>query len=125
MKVLTICKPHLRGHWTAGLLALLLMILQTGFNLLIPWPLKIIFDNVLGPHQLSGTLWLVLNQLTAGASESKAGLLVAMLVIMLAAALGRALTAYASATILASIGLRTVYHLRLDIFDHLQRLSLA
>ena len=48
MRPLRLCWKYLRRYWGNAFLALVAMIMQTTMDLLVPWPLKIIFDNVLG-----------------------------------------------------------------------------
>ena len=40
--------PYLRPYWKLAILALVLTLLAALFSLLLPWPLAIMFDTVLG-----------------------------------------------------------------------------
>ena len=44
--------PYLRPYWKLAILALLLTLLASFFSLLLPWPLAIMFDSVLGDRPL-------------------------------------------------------------------------
>ncbi|HET9925249.1 MAG TPA: ABC transporter ATP-binding protein [Methylomirabilota bacterium] len=104
--------PH-RGRilWGLGQVCLI-----SAFELLKPWPIKLIIDSVLGGQPLPGGL---------GAGLSPGALLLAACVALVAiyAALG-AFTVLANYTTI-SIGQRMVRDLRSDLYAHLHRLSMA
>jgi ATP-binding cassette, subfamily B, bacterial len=125
MKALKLCRRYLRPYWRLALLALVAMIVQTGMDLLVPWPLKIIFDNVLGTHHLPAVLRMLLRNPNTGAGLTRLSLLNVMVAAMLIIALIDALFTFIGGLLTASIGQRTVYQLRVQIFDHIQRLSIA
>lgn len=125
MKALKLCWRYLRPYWGSALLALLAMVVQTWMDLLVPWPLKIVFDSVLGPHALPPLLSATLRDPSSGAGLTRSGLLNAMVAAMLIIALIDALFTFIGGLQTASIGQRTVYQLRIDIFDHIQRLSIS
>ncbi len=125
MKALKLCRRYLRPYWRLALLALLAMIVQTGMDLLVPWPLKIVFDNVLGAHHLPALLRALLRNPSTGAGLTRLSLLNVMVAAMLIIALVDALFTFIGGLLTASIGQRTVYQLRVQIFDHIQRLSIS
>jgi ATP-binding cassette subfamily B protein/subfamily B ATP-binding cassette protein MsbA len=104
--------PH-RGRilWGLGQVCLI-----SAFELLKPWPIKLIIDSVLGGQPLPGGL---------GAGLSPGALLLAACIALVAiyAALG-AFTVLANYTTI-SIGQRMVRDLRSDLYAHLHRLSMA
>jgi ATP-binding cassette, subfamily B, bacterial len=125
MKAFKLCWRYLRPYWRVALLALLAMIVQTGMDLLVPWPLKIVFDSVLGAHPLPAPLRTLLRNPSTGAGLTRLSLLDVMVAAMLIIALVDALFTFIGGLLTASIGQRTVYQLRVQIFDHIQRLSIS
>jgi subfamily B ATP-binding cassette protein MsbA len=96
------------------------MLLESGADLLEPWPLKVVLDYVIGskapPEWLAG--WTV--DLPARLSLLKAAT-AAVMGIALVGAVSTYAEKYASAT----IGKRVGYDLRHALYHHVQRLSLA
>lgn len=98
------------------------MVLGIGLDVLRPWPMKLLVDNVLGkvpvPHQVT----VFLNYLPA--SEGPAGLLfwisISTVVIFIAGTCLTTINSIASIT----FGQRMTFDLGADLFLHLQRLSL-
>ena len=48
--------PYLKPYWRLAILALVLTLLAALFSLLLPWPLAIMFDSVIGGHPLPRVL---------------------------------------------------------------------
>src|SRR5262245_28558796 len=71
--------PYLKPYWRLSVLACLGIVLAGLTALLIPWPLQIVVDNVLGNRPLPHTLQVIL-----GPAADRRGLL---LVIVVAAGL--------------------------------------
>jgi subfamily B ATP-binding cassette protein MsbA len=91
-------------------------------NLLDPWPLKIVLDNVLRSHPVHG--WLNrLIQSTVG-NNSFAILKFAVLAVLLIA-VADALCSYAEKYLTTSVGQWVMHDLRRTLYSHIQRLSLA
>jgi ATP-binding cassette, subfamily B, bacterial len=113
---------YLWPHWR-GLVAVLAGTLGTvGFDLLRPWPTKILVDHVLGQQPIPASLGRVLVWLP-GSGDVKGLLLWACastVLIFLAGTLALMVTTAAS----VKLGQRMVYQLGADLFLHLQRLSL-
>ena len=107
---------YLWPHRGRILWALLQVCLISGFELLKPWPIKVIIDSVLGGQPLPGGL---------GAGLTPGALLLAACValVVIYAALG-AVTVLSNYTTI-SIGQRMVRDLRSDLYAHLHRLSMA
>src|SRR5262245_49297414 len=96
--------------------ALLQVCLISGFELLKPWPVKLIIDSVLGGQPLPAGL---------GATFTPGGLLLVacLMLVVIYAAVG-AFTVLCNYTTI-SIGQRMVRDLRSDLYAHLHRLSMA
>jgi ATP-binding cassette subfamily B protein/subfamily B ATP-binding cassette protein MsbA len=106
---------YLRPHRRAFSLALVQVLLVTGLELLKPWPLKLVLDNVV-PRRPAG--WSVLAGMDAGALL----LLAAVALVAVHAALGALNVANNFTTI--RIGQGMVDDLRGQLYDRLQRMSL-
>jgi ATP-binding cassette, subfamily B, bacterial len=90
-------------------------------ELLVPWPLKVIFDHILLAQPLPATLAALQPLLDLGAWTALVVCAVAIAAIALASGVLSYLQLYTS----ARIGHRITWRLRGELFAHLQRLSLA
>ncbi len=109
---------YARPHWRALIVLMLSMLANIGLELLRPWPLKLVVDNVLGNHPLPPAL----NGLPGaqGTDTLLIWVVVATLVIFLLGTLTQmAYTFYSM-----RLGQQMTYRLAADLFAHLQRLSL-
>lgn len=102
-------------------LALCCMVGYTAAELLAPWPLKIIFDQIL----LGKPLPQELGWLSGALSSSKASAIFLISLGILIIAAFDAAFAYLQQSITATIGYNLVYRLRCELFAHLQQLSLS
>jgi len=102
-------RPFIAPHASSIWVALLLLIGSAGLDLLKPWPLKFIFDGVLGRRALDGTT---------------IDLLVPILALVVAIAAFAGLFNYLEVLVLNRAGRTIIFELRAALFDHLQRLSL-
>jgi ATP-binding cassette subfamily B protein/subfamily B ATP-binding cassette protein MsbA len=90
---------------------------QAALQWIAPWPLKVIFDSVLGSKPVPPAFsWLPSNQVQMLGSLTLFTIVVAVLM---------ALTDFASNRWVAQAGQRVVSAIRADLFAHLQRQSLA
>jgi ATP-binding cassette subfamily B protein/subfamily B ATP-binding cassette protein MsbA len=106
-------------HWRAIVLLISTMGLEMGLNLLKPWPLKLVIDNVLGHHPTPRFLAEIL----PGSSTPHGLLLWAAIGTVAIYLIGTASTTFYNYFSLR-IGQRMVFELASDVFAHLQRLSL-
>ncbi|MEP6961547.1 MAG: ABC transporter ATP-binding protein [Acidobacteriota bacterium] len=90
------------------------------FNLLEPWPLKVVFDSVLGAHPLRLPAWLA-----AIASGDKISILIYAAIATLAIAVGGALCSYTEKRFTTTAGQWVTHDLRKTLYHHIQRLSLT
>src|SRR6267142_3866710 len=99
------------GEARGMILSLLLLLAGSGIALLQPWPVKMVFDSVIGNKQppLGMGKLRLLGILCA----------VSLLIQVISALLG-----IWSTRMLVGIGLRMVCRLRCRLFDHVQRLSM-
>ena len=103
-------------------IVLIAMLLETAMGLASPWPLKVVIDSVLGSHPLPE--WLRgLEGISVG--DSKVGLaLLAGIGVVSIAVIG-AIATYIDNYYTESVGQWVANDLRIRLYDHLQRLSLA
>ncbi len=112
---------HLRGVRREIFLATLGTVGFTLSALLAPWPLKLIFDQILLDKPLPAPLAFMQDVLHGGSIPALIGL--SLFIVMLA--LLRGMFSYYQLYLTSRIGHKMVYTLRGELFDHLQRLSLS
>src|ERR671939_232917 len=124
MKTWRLFAPLILPYWRRMALALLVSILGALTDLLRPWPLKIIVDNVVSSkhhhHQQ-----FVESLITALAGHDRTWLLLASVgLVLLVAAVG-GLCDFAQTLWMSDAGQRVVFALRSALYGHIQRLSLS
>jgi subfamily B ATP-binding cassette protein MsbA len=106
----------LLGLAFAGLLA------ESAADLLEPWPLKVIFDNVIGAKHLPAVVTRVVE---AVAGQDKSAVLeLAVLSVVAIAVLG-AVSTYVEKYFSTSVGQHVMHDLRHQLYHHIQQLSLT
>ncbi len=123
MKSLSI-QELLKPHRKALSLGLLAVIGESAADLLQPWPLKIVFDNVLKSQSLHGKGWLN-NLVLSIAGTDRLAILRFAAVAALAIALAGAICSYTEKYLTTSIGQWVMHDLRLMLYSRVQRLSLS
>jgi ATP-binding cassette subfamily B protein len=110
-----------RAFWPqiAGLLVL--SVLSSVLTLLIPLPLKIAVDSVIGSKPLASPF----SVLPHGSSSSHTGILILAAVLFLVITLLRQLEQFASLVLSTYAGQKLLLHFRARLFRHVQRLSLS
>jgi ABC-type multidrug transport system fused ATPase/permease subunit len=101
---------------------LLAMLVETAMSLAAPWPLKIVLDNVVGTHPAPEWLVRLLGESLLGNKMALAAAAAVAAVIM--AALGAA-ASYVDNYYTESVGQWVAHDLRMRVYKHLDRLSLA
>ena len=104
------------------IIILLAMLVETAMSLAGPWPLKVILDNAVGSHRPPEWLVWMLGPSLIGNKMALAAL--AALAAVLIAALGAA-ASYIDNYYTESVGQWVAHDLRLRVYKHLDRLSLA
>lgn len=92
-------------YWKVLLVAVICMIVVSGSNLIVPWIIKDIVDEVLAEKNIQMLYWVI----------------AAILVIFLI----RGITTFGNRYLMGYIGQRVVTDLRKRLFAHLQRLSIS
>jgi subfamily B ATP-binding cassette protein MsbA len=110
----------LRPHWKLLTIAFLAMLLQSGADLLEPWPLKVIFDHVIGSKPMPP--WL--SEWVPGGTEPMVLLNAAALAVIAIAVIG-AISTYTEKYLSTTVAKRVGYELRRMLYHHVQRLSLS
>ena len=110
----------LRPHWKLLAVAFTAMVVQSAADLLEPWPLKVIFDYVLGSKPMPG--WLV--EWMPAQGDALAVLRIAALAVILIAVVG-AISSYTEKYLATTVAKRVGYELRHMLYHHVQRLSLS
>jgi ATP-binding cassette subfamily B protein len=112
----------LRPHLGALMLGLVAVIGESAADLLDPWPLKIVLDNVLKAKQASG--WLN-NFVHSTIGDEKLAILKFACLAVVAIAVLDAICSYAEKYLTTSVGQWITHDLRRSLYSHIQRLSLA
>lgn len=112
----------LRPHWWALLLAFIAVIGESVTDLLEPWPLKIVFDNVLGSKKMPD--WLATIVLSIAGRDKLAILAFVVFSVLLIAVVG-ALSSYFEKYLTTSVAQWVSHDLRRTLYHHIQRLSLS
>src|SRR5947209_8042461 len=115
VRLLRYAKPH----WRALVLLSGTMLLDVGLDLLKPWPLKLVIDNVLGHHRAPH----IVSSVLPGSGTPHGLLAWAAIGTVAIFLLGTASTTFYNYFSLR-IGQRMVFSLAADLFVPLQRLSL-
>jgi ATP-binding cassette subfamily B protein len=107
-------RPYVLRQWPALLGATASTAVIAAAELAKPWPLALIVDHLLGQRQAPFTL-----------DGSDVRLLLAIGALILVIAVAESAATYFSGLWMQSAGERITHELRVAIYDHLQRLSLA
>ena len=112
----------LRTHWKALLFACVAVIGETAADVLEPWPITIIVDNILQGKKLSGPIGAAVVSLF-GTNQS-AMLEFALAAVLLIAIVG-GIGGYVEKYLTTSVSQWVAHDLRLMLYQRIQRLSLA
>src|SRR6266849_6006067 len=111
-----------RPHWKALTIALLAVLGETLTDVLEPWPIKIVVDNLLQSKKLPG--WL--GGIVAGLfGEHKLAILNFAVAAVAAIAVVGAVSSYVEKYLTTSVSQWVTHDLRRTLYNHIQRLSLA
>jgi ATP-binding cassette subfamily B protein len=124
MTALTHWKKLLRPHYQALLLGLVAIVGETIADLLQPWPLKIVFDDVLKAHSPHLNGWLNHVVFTVAGQDPLSVLRFAALAALAVAVLG-AICSYGEKYLTTTVGQWVMHDMRMTVYSHVQRLSLA
>jgi ATP-binding cassette, subfamily B, bacterial len=111
--------PYLKPYWRLAILALVLTLLAALFSLLLPWPLAIMFDSVLGDNPLPPILEPMFGSL------DRVTLLVLLAVGAVALTATQGMLGVLEEYVSTKIDQYMTLEFRSDLFQHAQRLSFA
>jgi ATP-binding cassette subfamily B protein len=111
-----------KPYWLAMAGYFLLTLLEIPLALLLPLPLKIEVDSVLGSHPLP---WFITPLIPAGSENSFAFLLIFPAVLLVAIAVFTQLQALTAMVLYTYIAEKLVLRFRAKLFLHMERLSLS
>jgi ATP-binding cassette, subfamily B, bacterial len=109
----------LRPYWPLLSIAFFAMLVEAGMGLAEPWPLKVIFDYVLGNKPMPD--WLAAH---VGDANKLGALDVAALAVVVIALIG-AVASYFDDFLASTVAKRVGFDLRHLLYHHVQRLSLS
>ncbi len=109
-------------RWTLVLI-FAAMLVETLMSIAAPWPLKVILDNVVGDKKMSSWMHHIFGPLLNHGSRMHMALVVGALYVVIA--LLGAVASYIDNYFTESAGQWVAYDLRMQMYDHLQRLSLG
>ena len=110
----------LRPHWKLLAVAFIAMVVQSAADLLEPWPLKVIFDYVLGAKPMPE--WLAEWMPADGQALAVLRMAAAAVIVI---ALVSAISSYTEKYLATTVAKRVGYDLRHMLYHHVQRLSLS
>src|SRR5580698_9581937 len=112
----------LRPHWKLLAIGFLGVLGEGVANLLEPWPLKVVLDNVLRSKPTQGWLntWIL-----STFGDDKLGVLKFAALAVLAIAIVGAGCSYVEKYVTTTVGQWVTHDLRRTLYSHIQRLSLA
>jgi ATP-binding cassette, subfamily B, bacterial len=111
--------PYLRPYWKLAILVLVLTLLAALFSLLLPWPLAIMFDTVLGGRPLPGPLEPLFGSL------GPIVLLILLSVSAVALTASQGVFGILEQYFSTKVEQHMILEFRSDLFRHAQRLSFA
>ena len=112
----------LRPHWKLLVIGFVAVVGEGVANLLEPWPLKIVLDNVLRSKATQG--WLN-NWILATFGDDKLSVIKFAALAVLAIAVVGAGCSYVEKYVTTTVGQWVTHDLRRTLYSHIQRLSLA
>lgn len=112
----------IRPHWKALTLAFVAVLGETFSDVLEPWPIKIVIDNILQYKKLPG--WLQGLVSSSFGNDKLAILNFAIAAVATIAVLG-AISSYTEKCLTTSVSQWVTHDLRRTLYNHIQRLSLA
>jgi ATP-binding cassette, subfamily B, bacterial len=112
----------LRPHWRTLAVAFVAVVGESAADLLEPWPLKAVFDYVLGSKKMPG--WLAGIVHSVAGHDKLATLYFAAFSVIAIAAVG-AISSYGEKYLTTSVGQWVMHDLRRTLYHHIQRLSLS
>jgi len=112
----------LRPYWRLIAIAFVALLAESAADLLEPWPLKIIFDNVIGSKRMSNGLARFVD---ATVGQDKLAILEFAVLAVVSIAIIGAISSYVEKYLTTNVGQHVMHDLRHTLYHHIQRLSLS
>src|SRR5262249_3450271 len=112
----------LRQHWKALLVAFVAVLGETAADILEPWPITIVVDNIVEGKHFSGALGAAVRMLFG---QNTSALLAFTLTAVLLIAIVGGISSYVEKYLTTSVSQWVAHDLRLLLYQRIQRLSLA
>lgn len=125
MKTWRFVIPFVRPYWWRLALAILVSLVGSFSDLLRPWALKIIVDDVVGVKRHHHARQFVESVIVGLAGTDRTRLLVATVVFVMLLALLNGLFDFVQTYWMSNAGQRIIFALRSTLYGHIQRLSLG
>ena len=118
LKIIQLIRPH----WRALTFAMLAVLGETVTDVLDPWPIKIVVDNIIQSKKLPGWLGAMVVHLFG---QNKLAILDFAVLAVAAIAVVGAVSSYVEKYLTTSVSQWVAHDLRRTLYNHIQRLSLA
>lgn len=123
----TVRKTHLlarilRPHWKTLVVAFVAVIGETVADVLEPWPITMVIDNILQGKRFGGLLGAAVRTLFG---QNRSGLITFALTAVLAIAIVGGISSYIEKYLTTSVSQWVAHDLRMILYQRIQRLSLA
>ncbi len=112
----------IRPHWKALTIALVAVLGETLTDILEPWPIKIVVDNILLSKKLPAALGGIVTPLFGANTQAMVNFAVAAVAVI---AVVGAVSSYFEKYLTTSVSQWVGHDLRRTLYHHIQRLSLA
>jgi len=109
-------------HWKTLSIAFVAVLGESATDLLEPWPLKVVFDYVLGSKKMPDWLAGLINPILG---QDKVAILEFAALAVLVIAVAGALSSYTEKYLTTSVAQWVSHDLRRTLYHHIQRLSLS
>lgn len=110
----------IRPYWKQLAIAFVAMLMASASDLMEPWPLKVIFDYVIGSKPIPP--WIARFPVIGG---SRLALLNAAALAVIAVAVVGAISSYGEKYLSTTVGQHVMHDVRHTLYHHVQRLSLS
>jgi len=112
----------LRPYWQWLAIAFVALLVEGAMDLLEPWPLKIVFDNVIGSKKMPALLTRLVSDVTG---QNKLAILEFAALAVVAIAVIGAIASFTEKYLTTKVGQKVMHDLRHTLYHHVQRLSLS
>src|SRR5947209_5355936 len=98
--------PYLRPYWKQACVMIVMVLGQVAMGVLEPWPIKFLFDNVIGHHHVRGVLGRVTHALVG---NDRLGLLNLIVVAFVILEILNGVFSYIGSLLISTVGQKFVW----------------